>query len=118
MTRKIAKTLEEAAQFQFEDAISISILKNKALESDKEHVYIKEELSNMKGDIREILSILQNNVATGKKGVAAIQIGHEERIGTLEDYTKDMNTKFGIIAVIAGLISTFFMQLFVTKFIK
>ena len=52
MTRKIAKTLEEAAQYQFEDALAISILKNKAVEDTKEHREIKRELYKVKDDVK------------------------------------------------------------------
>ena len=108
--RQIAKTLEEAAQFQLHDSLLISSLQNEVNDIKEYMGDFAQELSEIKTDTAKILSYLQDDDKTNHKGLVHVTADNSERIDNLERFKTVFVGKVSTITAIggglAGLIST------------
>ena len=108
--RSIAKNLQEAKEFQLQDALEISNLKNKVSDIEKYMRGMSSELSDIKDNTNLILSYIQNDPKTNKKGLYEQTQDNITRIEGLEDYKKSIVSKVGLLVSIggslAGLVTT------------
>ena len=111
MARKIAKTIEEIAQYQFEDSLTISSLMNKLEDDSRSHNLIQKELEDLKDNVREILGLLRNDDTTNSKGIVEQTRTNDARIDKLEKFNGELAAKMGVLGLVTAGIFNFVLWL-------